>query len=87
MANAARHPRTAWSSPEAGGSEKSHHLVALNLVHNAVVAMNSFLHNVQYRLHAPHRLLGVNRRNQPSGIPDIGEQHRQAFSFSAADAK
>ena len=70
-----------------GSPEESHYPIALNIIDHAVVAMNRFLHGIQYRPDAPHGLLGVNRRNQLGGIANVREQHGQALSFSTAGAQ
>jgi hypothetical protein len=65
-------------------AEQRHDTVALDLVDDAVVAMNGLLHEVEYRLQPAHREFGVTEAvYQPGRIPNVGEQHRQALALAA----
>ena len=69
-------------------AEQRHDAVALNLVDDAVVAMNGILHEVEHRLQAPHRQFRIAKTiDQARRISDIRKQQRLGFALAAFGAQ
>src|SRR5713101_8897822 len=63
-------------------TKERHDAVALYLVDDTVVAMNSILHQIEHRLQALHRKLGITQAlDQAWQIADIQKKHQKAFAF------
>ena len=69
-------------------AKKCHHAIALDLVDNAVVAMNSILHEIKHGLKTPHAQFGIAQTiDQTRRISDVRKKYSKAFAFSALGAQ
>jgi len=71
-----------------GSPEQRHDAVALHLVDDALITMDGILHEVQHRIEALHRKLGITKAvDQPRRIADVGKQHGQALALATLAAQ
>ena len=69
-------------------AEQRHHAVALDLVDDAVVAVDRLLHQVEHRLQPPHAEFGIAEAvDQIGRVADIGKQQSEVLALAALGAE
>jgi len=62
-------------------AEERHDSITHHLVHRALVAMDSFHHQLEDGIEEPARLLGIAIGQKLHGALEVGEEHRHLFAF------